>query len=110
MTCPGIYLQACHRMSCSAYLKGGLIKNKGWVALFQTSQEERLFHYDNQVVLRLIYQSGPSSFPFSLGKNRIYLETQLKGEFTEISIKRARVFTLSVSCDHGVTFVIVQVK
>ena len=24
------------------------------------------------------------SFPFSLGKKRIYLETQLKGEFTDL--------------------------
>ena len=31
-------------MSCSAYLWGGLIKNKGGVGLFQISQKERLFH------------------------------------------------------------------
>ena len=31
-------------MSCSAYLLGGLIKNKGGVGLFQISQKERLFH------------------------------------------------------------------
>ena len=30
-------------MSCSAYLQGGLIKNKGGVELFQISQKERLF-------------------------------------------------------------------
>ena len=46
--------------------------------------------YINQVI---ILQCGPSSlhpskkglsFPFSLGKKRIYLETQLKGEFTDL--------------------------
>ena len=46
--------------------------------------------YINQVI---ILQCGPSSlhpsrkglsFPFNLGKKRKYLETQLKGEFTDL--------------------------
>ena len=31
------------------------------------------------------------SFPFSLGKKRVYLETQLKGEFTDFVLKIGRV-------------------
>ena len=67
------------------------MKNKGVVGLFQISRKEKLF--------RLLYQPSdnlpmwfpslhPSEkgipFPFSLGKKRIYLETQLKGEFTDL--------------------------
>ena len=80
-------------MSCSAYLWGGLIKNKGGVGLFQISQKERLFHVLYQPSYNLAMWSPfapllhPSkkglSFPFSLDKKRIYLETQLKGEFTD---------------------------
>ena len=76
-------------MSCSAYLWGGLIKNKGGVGLFQISQKERLFHVLYQPSDNLAMWSPflhPSkkglSFPFSLSKKRIYLEPQLKGEFT----------------------------
>ena len=80
-------------MSCCAYFKGGVIKNKGDVGLFQISQKERLFHLLWQPStlgnnLTMWPPSHPSkkglSFPFSLGKKRIYLETQLKREFTDL--------------------------
>ena len=81
-------------MSCSAYLWGGLIKNKGWVVLFQISQKEILFHVSYQPshnlamwspIASLLHPSKKGlSFPFSLDKRRIYLETQLKGEFTDL--------------------------
>ena len=66
------------------------MKNKGGVRLFQISQKERLFHVLYQPNDNLAMWSPflhPSkkdlSFPFSLGKI-IYLETQLKGEFTDL--------------------------
>ena len=72
----------------------GLIKNKGGVGLFQISQKERLFHvlyqpsYNLAVCPPFASLLQPSkkslSLPFSLGKKRIYLETQLKGEFTDL--------------------------
>ena len=81
-------------MSCSAYLWRGLIKNKGWVVLFQISQKEILFHVSYQPshnlamwspIASLLHPSKKGlSFPFSLDKRRIYLETQLKGEFTDL--------------------------
>ena len=76
-------------MSCSAYLSGGLIKNKGGVGLFQTSQKERFFHVLHQPSDNIAMWSPflhPSkkglSFPFSLGKKRICPENKLKGRFT----------------------------
>ena len=93
MTGPEIYPQVYHRTPCPAVLilQGGLTKNKGEVGLFQTSQKERLFHLLYQPSDNLAMWSPflhPSkkglSFPFSLGKKRIYLETQLKGEFTDL--------------------------
>ena len=98
-------------MCCSAYLWGGLIKNKGGIGLFQISQKEskevsnlflkkdyskyifheRLFYAlyqpsDNLAMWSPFLNSSKKglSFPFSLGKNRIYLETQLKGEFIDL--------------------------
>ena len=78
-------------MSCSACFYEGLIKNKGGVGLFQISQNERLFRVlyepsDNLAMWSpFLYPSKKGlSFPFSLGKKRIYLETQLKGEFTDL--------------------------
>ena len=66
------------------------MKNKGWVGLFQISQKERIFHVLYQPSYNLAMWSPflyPSKkglcFPFSLGK-RIYLETQLKGEYTDL--------------------------
>ena len=60
------------------------------VGLFQISQKERRFHLSYQPSDNLAMGSPflhPSkkglSFPFSLDKKRIYLETQLKGEFTD---------------------------
>ena len=96
MTSPGIYLQVYHRTLCPAVLifVRGLIKNKGGVGLFQISQKKRLFHLlyqpsDNIVVWSLVlYPSKKGlSFPFSLGKERIYLETQLEGELTDLFSK-----------------------
>ena len=91
MTGPGIYLQVYHRTLSPA---GGLIKNKEGVGLFQILQKERLFHVLYQPSYNLAMWSPfasllhPSkkglSFPFSLGKKRTYLETQLKGEFSDL--------------------------
>ena len=67
------------------------MKNKGWVGLFQISQKERIFHVLYQPSYNLAMWSPflyPSKkglcFPVSLGKRRIYLETQLKGEYTDL--------------------------
>ena len=63
--------------------KGGLIKNKVWVELFQILQKERLsIAYENQVALGVISQCGPlscilqnrPSSPFNLEKKRTYLK------------------------------------
>ena len=88
MTGPGIYPRVYHRASCPA------VKNKGEVGLFQISQKERLFHVLYQPSYNLTMWSPftsllhPSkkglSFLLGLGKKRIYLETQLKGEFTDL--------------------------
>ena len=63
-------------MSCSADLWGGLIKNKGGVGLFQISEKERLFHESSYHLAMWTPSLHPSkknfSFPFSLGKKRIY--------------------------------------
>ena len=81
-------------MSCSSYLWAGVIKNKRGVGLFQISQKERLFHVLYQPSDDLALWSPflhPSkkglSFPFNLGTKKIYLETQLKGEFTDLFSK-----------------------
>ena len=68
-------------MSRSAHLYGGLIKCKGWVVLFQTSQKKRLFHIlwqpytleDNLTIWSPFLHPSKKglSFPFSLGKKRI---------------------------------------
>ena len=67
------------------------MKNKGGVRLFQISQKERLFHVlyepsDNLAMWSPFFHPSKKglSFPFSLGKKRIYRETQLKGEFTDL--------------------------
>ena len=49
-------------MSCSAYLWGSLIKNKGGVGLFQISQKERLFHVLYQPSYNLAMWSPFASF------------------------------------------------
>ena len=47
-------------MTCSAYLQGGLIKNKGGVELFEISLKERLFiSYGNYMLLGVISQCAP---------------------------------------------------
>ena len=80
-------------MSCRAYLSGGLIKKKGEVGLFQISQKERLFiSYDKQVLLAVTHNVVPLlapsknglPLPFTLAKKRTYLDTQLKGELTDL--------------------------
>ena len=69
-------------MPSSAYLRRGLIKNKGGLGSFQISQKERLFYVLYQPIYNLAVWSPfasllhPSkkglSFPFSLGKKRIF--------------------------------------
>ena len=65
------------------------MKNKGGVGLLQISY----LTYINQVIILqcfLPYYTLPKkglSFPFSLGKKIIYLETQLKGEITDLFSK-----------------------
>ena len=73
-------------MSCRAYLKGDLTKNKGGIGLLQILQKERLvISYDNQVLLGIISQSVPHLSPSKKGhpllhfdKKRTYLDIQLK--------------------------------
>ena len=68
----------------------GVVKNKGGAGLFEISQKERLFHASYQPSYNLAmwsYCTFPKkglSFPFSLGKKKIYLETELKGELTDL--------------------------
>ena len=80
-------------MSCCAYFKGAVIKTKGGAGLFQISQKERIFHLlwqpsalgDNLTMCPPLHPSKKGlSFSFSLGKKIIYLETQLKREFTDL--------------------------
>ena len=73
------------------------MKIKGGVGLFQISQKDRLFHVlyqpsDNLAMWSpFLYPFKKGlPFPFSLGKKRIYLEIQLKGEFTDFILKIAR--------------------
>ena len=78
---------------CSAYLQGSIISNKGGVRLIQISQKDKLFHlYNNQVLLGVksefippfyYFQKGLLS-TFSLSRNRIYLDTHLKEELTDL--------------------------
>ena len=51
------------------------MKNKGRVGLFQISQKETFSCTLSKKVF---------SFRFGLGKKRIYLEIQVKGEFTDL--------------------------
>ena len=76
-------------------------KNKGGVRLFQISQKERLFCVlyqpsDNLAMwFPFLHPSKKVlSFPFSLGKRRVYLKTQLKGEFTDLFGKKVFPLTL----------------
>ena len=81
-----------HALQC-LFVRGSNKKNR-WVGLFQISQKERLFHVLYQPSYNLAMWSpfasllDPSkkslSFPFSLGKKRIHLKTQLKEEFTDL--------------------------
>ena len=75
------------------YLYQGLTRNKGWVGLFQISEKDRLFiPYDNQMLLEVISQCSPllalfkkgTPLLFRLAKKRRYLDTQLKGELTDL--------------------------
>ena len=92
MAGPEIYPQVYRRTACPAVLiVRRSNKNKGGLGLFQISQKERLLHLLYQPSDNLATWSpllNPSkkglSFPFSLGKKRTYLETQLKGEFTDL--------------------------
>ena len=81
-------------MSCSAYLYGGLEKKtKEGLDYFKFHKMGDFFiSHDNQVLLGITHNVVPLfapskkglSFSFSLAKKRIYLETQLKGEFTDL--------------------------
>ena len=92
MTDPGIYPEVYHKVHVLQCLfVRGSNKNKEGVGLFQIPQKERLFHLlyhpsDNLAMwfpFLHLSQKG-LSFPFSLGKKGIYLETQLKGEFIDL--------------------------
>ena len=70
------------------------MKNKEGTGLFHISQRERLFHVLYQPSYNLTMWSPFTpllhpckkglSLAFSLDEKRIYLETQLKGEFTDL--------------------------
>ena len=82
-------------LSCSVYLWESLMKNKGRVELFQISQTEGLFYLlwswnvlEDNLTMWFHALLAPSkkglSLPFSLAKNRIYLDTQLNREPTDL--------------------------
>ena len=78
----------------SSNVLGGLTKSKGGVGLFQILKRERLFYLlyqpsalgDNLTMWSPFLRPSKKgiSFPFSLVKKRTYLDTQLKGEFTDL--------------------------
>ena len=81
-------------MPCSAYLSGGLISNKQGVGFFQILQKDRLFDLLRQpnalggnLIMWLSFWHLPKKglpLLFSLAKTRIYVDTQLKGELTDL--------------------------
>ena len=67
------------------------MKNKGGERLFQISRKKRLFYVlyqpsDNLAMWSPFLHNSRNgfSFLFSLGKKRIYLETQLKEKSTDL--------------------------
>ena len=89
LTGPGIYPQVYHRTPCLAVLIcEGSCKKQRRGRIISNFPKGRLFHvvyistklwFCIVVPLHFI-----APFPFSLGKKRIYLETQWKGEFTDL--------------------------
>ena len=81
-------------MPCSAYLRQGLIKNKGGVRIVSNFTKGETFSYlmatkyswgeSHNAVLPLAPLKKSLPLPFSFGKKRTYLDTQLKGELTDL--------------------------
>ena len=92
--CPGIYSQIYRRTPCPAVLICKRVKrSKRGVGLFQISpmQKERLFHLlwqPSWLLLGVTSQCGLQDkglpLAFSLARKRIYLDTQLKAELTDL--------------------------
>ena len=76
--------------SALVYLsKGDQINSKKGVGFFQISRKEILFffiswRYSHDTALFLALSKNPLPFPFSLAKKRIYLDTHLKEELTDL--------------------------
>ena len=77
------------------FVRGPDKKTKEGVGLFQILQKKKLFHLSCQtsalgdnLTMWSPFSLPPSkkglSFPFSLGKEIMYLETQLNGELTDL--------------------------
>ena len=80
-------------MSCSAYLKDGLIKNKRKGKIISNFTKERLFHILSQpsalwgnLTTHPVLAPSKKGVPliFNLAKKIIYLDTQLKGGLTDL--------------------------
>ena len=75
-------------MPCSAYLEEGLKVTEKSLDYFKFHKRADYFiFYDNQLLLEVISQSSPLSCTIqksSLAKKRIYLDTELKGELTDL--------------------------
>ena len=82
LTSPGIYPQIYHRTPCRAVLncKGSNKKRKGRII----SKFKCSWGWSHNVAPSLAPSKKGLSLLFSLGKKRIYLDTQLKGEFTNL--------------------------
>ena len=97
LICRGIYPQIYDRTPCPAVLicNCGSKKSKGGIGLFQISQmqKERLL-MTTKLLLGVISQCGFQDkglpLPFSLAKKKIYLDTQLKADLTNLFSKLPR--------------------
>ena len=75
-------------------MRGSIISN--------FTKGENFISYDNQVLLGVISQCGPPSctlqkwisLPFTLAKNKTYLDNQMKGGYADLFLKLPGCFVL----------------
>ena len=93
LICPGVYPQIYHRTPCPAVLICKWVKKKqrrGRIISNFTNAKGETFSslMTTKLLLGVISQCGFQDkglpLPFSLTKKRIYLETQLKAELTNL--------------------------
>ena len=77
-----------HVLQCLLVRGSKKKQRRGSIILNFTKRRDFFISYDNQVLLGVISQCGPLSctlpLPFSFAKKRIYLDTQLKAELTDL--------------------------